>query len=172
MAKTNLTAHRLKELLDYDPATGRFTWNNVGPPRNAKKGDPAGGLGSKGHWCIKLDDRTYKAHRLAWLFMTGEWPQQQLDHMNGIPADNRFENLRECSTAENCQNQGKRKNNTSGFHGVHWHKLRRKWVASISVGMKRIQLGCFHDPAEAGAAYVKAKLELHIHSPAFSEKHQ
>lgn len=166
MAKTNLTAHRLKELLDYDPETGVFTWNNPSPPNRFKHGVKAGTIGAKGHIVIKLADQSYKAHRLAWLYVIGEWPKDQIDHMNGVPDDNRFENLRECNTAINCQNQHHpRKNNTSGYRGVHWNTWYGLWEASISVNMKRIVLGRFNTPAEAGAVYAEAKRLYHIHTP-------
>lgn len=168
MAKANLTAQYLRQILNYEPETGIFRWAIVRRPSPFKPGDRAGTIDKKkGHLIIKINGKSYKAHRLAWLYVTGEWPTTQLDHKNITPADNRLDNLRECTTAINCQNQGMRKNNRSGFPGVYWHKKGKRWIASISVNMKRIHLGYFDDLEEAGAAYMKAKLAFHVHSPAF-----
>jgi hypothetical protein len=170
MARPKLTAKYLREILNYDPRSGIFTWAIERRPSPFKPGDRAGCIAAKGHIAIRIDGWTYKAHRLAWLYMTGEWPKDQIDHMNGIPDDNRFENLRECNNAENCQNQGVRSNNTSGVHGVWWSKTHRKWQTRISVNMKSIHLGFFDSLEEAGAAYAKAKIKHHIDSPVFIKK--
>lgn len=164
MAIAYVTSERLKELLDYCPETGLFRWRVNRRPK-FKAGDIAGSTSTKGYRDIKIDEVSYRLHRLAWLYMTGEWPKDQLDHINGIKSDNRFANLREVTNAQNCQNQGKRKNNTSGFNGVHWSKRMHKWQVSISVNMKRIHLGYFDDPEQAGAVYELAKAKYHVHSP-------
>lgn len=166
MAKADLTAQYVRQILSYDPETGIFRWAIERRPSRFKPGSIAGGLAAKGHIAIKIDGQSYKAHRLAWLYMTGEWPHQQIDHRNRIPADNRFKNLRECTNPVNCQNQGIRKNNASGFAGVH--RFHKKWAASISINMTRIHLGSFDTPEEAAAAYMQAKNRLHISSSAIN----
>ena len=85
----------------------------------------------------------------------------QVDHINGNKLDNRRENLRLCTNAQNCQNQTKRKTNTSGYKGVCFHKKTNKWTAAISVNYKRIYLGLFNTAAEAGKAYSEAAKKYH-----------
>lgn len=171
MAKPQLTAKYLRKIMNYDPDTGLFTWAIERRPSPFKPGDKAGCKEGKGYISIKIDGASHKAHRLAWLYTTGKWPKDQIDHRNRIPDDNRFENLRECNTAENCQNQGLRSNNTSGFQGVHWRKDSRKWIARIMVNMKSIHLGYFDNAKEAGAAYAEAKAAYHIDSPVFKMRY-
>ena len=160
MAKTNLTAKYLREILNYDPETGIFTWRIKRRTSRFKPGDIAGTPAAKGHLAIKIDGQSYKAHRLAWLYMIGEWPTDQIDHKNRVPNDNRFANLRDCNTATNCQNQGIRKNNRSGFKGI-W-KIQNRWKAAISVEMKRIYLGSFDTPEKASEAYMTAVKLYHV----------
>jgi hypothetical protein len=110
---------------------------------------------------LSIDGRQYAAHRLAWLHMTGEWPPADIDHANGDPGDNRWNNLRAATRAQNISNGRKRSTNTSGFKGVSWRSAKEKWQAAITVnGLKRF-LGYFDDPAEAHAAYVRAAEKYH-----------
>lgn len=157
---TPLVAGRLRALLHYDPQSGVFTWrmNRKGGPR---AGDVAGNA-TDGYREISVDGRTYKAHRLAWLYMVGEWPAGPIDHRNGVGSDNTWSNLRAASHAINNQNlRGPKKNGTSGFLGVCWDKRRRRWVASITVNSRNKFLG-YHETAEAAHAnYVAAKRMLH-----------
>ena len=139
-----LTRDRLKELLDYDPETGEFVWRiNVS---NVKAGSVAGSFNSYGYIRIMVDGEKYLAHRLAWLYMRGYDPENQIDHLNGIRNDNRIENLREVSQSCNLQNTKVQSNNTSGFPGVCWHKQNRKWKAQIQIQGKKHHLG-YHDTA-------------------------
>jgi len=98
---------------------------------------------------------------LAWLFVHGFDPPQQIDHINGIRDDNRIANLRLATVAENSQNVGKQSNNKSGFKGVHWHARGKKFRAQIMANGKSKSLGLFHTAAEAAAAYDIAAAELH-----------
>lgn len=162
----DLTAERLRELFHYDPETGAFTWKMLTSPRGGVKiGDVAGSIDTKGYRIIRIDGRDHKAHRLAWLYMIGEWPKDQVDHRNGTPADNRFANLREATRAENGQNRATSKNNTSGFTGVSWHGRDRKWRAQIRAGGRNQHLGMFASAEDAHAAYLAAKAELHPFQP-------
>ena len=111
-----------------------------------------------GYCIIRLDDRLYTAHRLAWLYVHGQWPTHQLDHINGNRQDNRLCNLRPATNAENAQNRT-RKSNTSGFPGVR--KTNSKWTAEIKVNYKPIRLGRFDSPEAAYAAYLEAKRKYH-----------
>lgn len=156
-----LTQVRLKELLDYDPDTGLFRWK-LYRGRLAKRGDVAGGEGAKGYWRVWVDGKFYSAHRLAFLWMTGEWPEHEVDHINGVRADNRWANLRQSTRSENMHNRltsiGK-KNGT--LLGVSKNTHGGKFSAVIAVDGKRHRIGSFPTPEAAHAAYLKAKDELH-----------
>lgn len=154
-----VTHDRLLHLLRYDKETGHFFWRSP-VSRKVKAGDRAGWSAGVYHR-IKLDGVDYFAHRLAWLYVTGSWPKEHIDHINGNPADNRFENLREANPSQNLANQKRNTANTSGHKGVSWHKAAKKWSAYIKVNGKRRHLGLFHDKAEAAQAYASAALRLH-----------
>ena len=156
MQHTALTQTRLKQLVNYDPETGHFTWRMA--RRRCRPGDRTGCPMRNGYLVIRLDDVLYTAHRLAWLYMTGEWPPHQLDHINKDRSDNRFSNLRCATNAQNAQNRT-RKDNKSGFPGVR--RENKKWLAEIKVNYKPIRLGLFATPEEAHAAYLKAKQQFH-----------
>lgn len=159
-----LTAARLRELLSYDPETGIFR-RLVSTSSTARAGDVAGGLNSEGYVRIRVDGVSYRAHRLAWLYVHGRWPTDQLDHRNGVRADNRIANLREATNVENGQNYGVRKSNTSGHTGIHWHIRARKWVAQIRHTGRIHDIGYFDDMADAVSARAKAKAEMHPFQP-------
>ncbi len=161
--KTELTAARLRELLYYEPKTGVFTWKV--PPRNAKAGDIAGGVRRDGYVSIRCSGASYVAHRLAWLYMKGDWPAQDIDHRDGNRANNAFDNLREASDSENAQNRAIRSDNASGFPGVGWHKGKGGWQAKIGINGRRLFLGLFETPDEAHEAYLRAKERLHTFQP-------
>jgi hypothetical protein len=160
-----VSQERLHRLLHYNADSGIFTWKHSRGPR-ARAGDEAGAVDSYGYVVIKVDFRLYKAHRLAWLYVHGRWPESQLDHINGNPSDNRLLNLREASDAENAQNKKLPKSNTSGLMGATWHKRNKKWVATIS----SVHLGYFNTAQEAHDAYCKAKANLHKFQPTVRNK--
>lgn len=155
-----LTQKHLQTILRYEPDTGIFTWL-VNPTKRFKAGLVAGYLKNDGYRWIKVDGRKYAAHRLAFLSMMGRWPSQEIDHRNGVRADNRWENLREATRAENRQNRAARSNNRAGLLGVFWDAQNRKWQAQISSAGKRIFLGRFKDKQAAHAAYLEAKVKIH-----------
>lgn len=157
-ARERIDARRLREVLSYDPETGEFFWL-VGI-KGVCAGDRAGGLSrSRGYWRIQLDGQRHTAHRLAWLYMTGEWPRDQIDHINGIRTDNRFANLREATNAQNGANSSKRENTTSKYKGVD--RRGKRWRAQIRSGGKKYCLGMFDTPEEAYAAYCAAARKFH-----------
>lgn len=157
------TQSHLKELLHYDPETGVFTW--AVSRSGVRIGDVAGCLKRNGYRYIGVDGRDYLAHRLAWLYMTGLWPADQIDHINGVKDDNRLVNLREATHLQNHQNRALDVKNTSGFLGVSWHRVTEKWRAYISVGGQQKHLGLFTRPEDAYAAHLTAKAELHTFNP-------
>lgn len=162
MAKTDLTAQRLREVLHYDPETGVFTWR-VQPSSQVKVGDVAGGPGDQGYARITVDGFNRSAHRLAWLYMHGEFPKNQIDHADGVRNNNRLSNLRESSQSENCQNRAMRSDNTSGFIGVN--RKKGKWRAQIMVEGKNTTVGYFDDPAAAYVARLAAQATLFKFQP-------
>mgnify|MGYP000037034139 CR=1 FL=1 len=156
-----LTQERLKELLHYDPDTGLFTWIKS-TNTSIKINSVAGGKTSRGYIQIRADKKLYLAHRLAWLYFYGNFPESFLDHVNEKPSDNRISNLRLATHQENGHNKSTpHKNNTSGFLGVTWQKLNKKWLAQIRLNGKRKHLGLFNTPESAHKAYLEAKRELH-----------
>jgi hypothetical protein len=142
-----ITAERLRKLLHYDPETGVFTWRMQRGP--AAAGAVAGSPHRDGYVCIGIDGRWYLAHRLAWLYMSGEWPENQIDHHDGKRSNNRIANLRPATHAQNQMNS--RAYGQSGRKGVSWN--RGRWQARIRVNRVLIHLGRFDDKEEAAAAY-------------------
>lgn len=160
MATAILSQKALKELLHYDPETGEFTWL-VSRGRKAKAGSTAGSLDRHEYQVIGVQGKLYLAHRLAWLYAHGEFPPNDLDHINRVRADNRLQNLRLATRAENMQNISIPSSNTSGHVGVSWYKRGQKWQASITVNYKRIGLGCFPNIEDAIAARKAAEKTYH-----------
>jgi hypothetical protein len=146
--KAPITQAELKRLYSYDPATGAFT-RLVATNRRYPAGTRAGNLRPDGYRRIRIDGVLYQESRLAWLYMTGEHPSCLIDHANHATDDNRWENLREATFAQNMQNKGQHKNNTSGVKGVTWYAANGRWVANITVGRKMKHLGYFDDIAAA-----------------------
>jgi hypothetical protein len=140
---------RVLALLRYDPGTGVFTWR-VDHNYNAKTGEVAGARFDGGrYWTIGIDGENYLAHRLAWLYMTGEWPPADIDHRNRVGTDNRWDNLRLATPSQNLANAKKRSDNTSGVKGVSWFKQTRKWRAYVCQHGKETHLGYYATLEEA-----------------------
>jgi hypothetical protein len=161
--RNDLTADKVRQILDYDPETGFFQWKTANAT-NVKIGDRAGNKRkSKGkfRWVICILGTQYMANRIAWLYQTGKWPENQVDHIDNDQMNNKWKNLREATTAQNCQNQGIRKSNTSGFKGVSRIKKTGRWLAQISVGGKSKCIGTFATPEEAHKAYCDFAEKLH-----------
>ncbi len=159
--KTALTAALLRELFDYDADTGLFT-RKVSTTNRVKVGDVAGAKNQKGYINIMVCARLHPAHRLAWLYVHGVWPQGQIDHINGIRDDNRIGNLREATNAQNKQNMhAARADSKTGLLGVRWNDRHQCWQARIMVDGKGRHLGNFSTAEDAHAAYLSAKRELH-----------
>ena len=151
IARPELTAEYLRSVLHYEPEIGIFTWK-VSTSRRVKVGGVAGCQSGHGYLRIAVQSRLYKAHRLAWLYVYGAWPKDQLDHINRNRSDNRISNLRGVTNKQNLQNASKYSHNTSGHTGVCWHKQCSKWVAQIAHNRKHLSLGLFTNIEEAVAA--------------------
>lgn len=158
--RKTLTHERLLYLLNYDPVTGVFT-RNVGAG-GTKAGAKAGYLHkSTGYWFVKVDGQAYGAHRLAWFYVHGVWPEGELDHENTNTLDNWIANLREASNSANGANKPRYKNNVCGLKGVHLHRSTGKWKAQIKKDGRVTHLGLFTTREEAHAAYIGAARALH-----------
>ncbi|RJP45482.1 HNH endonuclease [Candidatus Parcubacteria bacterium] len=155
-----LSAERLREALHYDFDTGTWTWISA-PHSRVPIGSRAGSLDSKGYLRIGIDGREYRSHRLAWLYMTGEWPPHEIDHINLDKLDNRWRNLRLATGSQNQANKSLYSNNRSGAKGVGWHRRSRKWRAFIQKNGFQIHLGCFSAFEDARRAYEAAAEQLH-----------
>lgn len=149
-----LTQDRLKELLDYDKETGAFT-RRVTRGWRATAGSTAGTI-KNGYVLIRIDGVKYSAHRLAFLYITGEFPPKHIDHKNGDRSDNRFTNLRHASRSLN--NRNVRAYGTSGIRGVHWNRASNKWHAQIKIDGKSRHIGSFTTEKEAAAARHNAEI--------------
>ena len=150
----------LKELFSYNPETGEFI-RLKSVAKRAKVGDKAGSINRDGYIYITINYKKFLIHRLAWLYVYGEFPENEIDHINGNPSDNRIGNLRSATRCENMNNVGKHTNNTSGYKGVSWSKEVKKWEAKIAVNKKRINLGYFDKLESAYNAYCQAAKNLH-----------
>jgi hypothetical protein len=145
-----LTAERLRELLIYDPETGVFTWRQKTGCKGYV-GKVAGCIAkSEGRVSVGIEGRRYRAHRLAWLYVYGEWPSE-VDHINGDGLDNRLSNLRLATRSDQGANTKRRRDNSSGIKGVVWHPQSRKWRVQI----KR-DVGLFATKEAAARAYIEA----------------
>ncbi|HGV3510350.1 HNH endonuclease [Klebsiella pneumoniae] len=156
---SSLTHHRLQEVLHYSPDTGVFTWQ-LSNSNRVRVGGTAGSPNSGGYILIWVDRKSYPAHRLAWFYVNGKWPENEIDHINGVKFDNRICNLRQATHAENCRNRSMKKNNTSGVKGVSREGRLNKWRAECMVNGKQHRLGLFSSLTEADKA-VRQFREIH-----------
>ena len=162
--KSALTAERLRELLDYDPDTGEFTWKVRRGKGRIVPGKKAGSVfknpnRTSSYARVAIDGCSHYAHRLAWLWMTGEWPKEHIDHVDRNGLNNRWGNIRTASPAQNNANSSPRSHSASGLKGVHYCKKSGRFHARISVKRRTISLGSFGAAEDAASAYVAAALE-------------
>jgi hypothetical protein len=156
-----LSRDELMEFLEYDPSTGIFRWRRS-PSKNKAAGLLAGHKNGQGYREIEFRGKSYQAHRLAYIFIYGEWPSGEVDHINGTRDDNRIANLRNATKSQNQHNRKSWSRKTSStYKGVTFHKATGKWAASIQVNKKRKHLGIFENQELAHVAYRDAALELH-----------
>jgi hypothetical protein len=161
MDKTSLT-----ERLDYSPITGEFRWKVTAGSRKA--GDIAGSVFNNGYGMeyirIKCGRRTFFAHRLAWLFANGEWPDGYIDHINHDGLDNRISNLRTVDNETNQKNAKLPSHNTSGLSGVCFVSKTSKWHAYFSRNKNQVHIGSFLSLFDAAAARKSAELVSGYHA--------
>jgi len=155
------TYERVTGLLHYEPETGVFTWRHTCGDRHTIAGQVAGGINVHGYRAIRIDGGRYRANRLAWLWMTGDWPTHIVDHENGIKADDRWSNLRAATKSQNNANSRLKSNNKSGFKGVVYREKFGKWTAQITVNRTHRYLGAFDSPEAAHEAWLAAAKEAH-----------
>lgn len=155
-----LSQIRLKEIISYNLHSGLFTWLDGRGPRWA--GKQAGTIQKKGYVQIEIDSESFKAHRLAWFYVTDTWPDDQIDHIDGNRVNNAWANLRLATNKINAENKrSAQANNALGILGVGKKPDRGGYRARITIDGKSLNLGRFKTPAEAYARYVEAKRELH-----------
>lgn len=160
---STVSQSRLRELYEYDPNTGhllsKLHKKSVGWLRN-------------GYLTVDLYDqgktKHFRVHRLIWMYVYGDWPKGEIDHINGIRSDNRISNLRDVTRIQNSQNKKVYLTKTelpkSGYKGVNWNRFTNKWVASIGNNKKSIHLGSFDDPQKAYLSYLEAAKKFHTHN--------
>lgn len=153
--------HLIREFLSYNEETGQIVWTKD-KGKKIKAGSVAGSNNGIGYLAIKFNGKNFKAHRIAWLLKTGQWPVGVIDHINRDRSDNRWENLRSTTVRGNSFNRGLSKNNKSGTNGVYYAESAKKWRAMIRIDGKRVHLGYFKEKSEAELAYNLAKTEYHI----------
>ena len=154
-----LSAKDLRELIDYDESTGIFSWKKK--RRGIKTGVALGCDNGFGYLRITVLGKSYYAHRLAWLYVYGQWPKNEIDHINGIKNDNRIKNLRDISGIANLQNRVRcQKNSETQTLGVSWHKKTKKWQAHICVYKQRKYLGLFESIEDAHNEYLKEREKI------------
>ena len=152
-----LTQKRLLEVLRYEPETGYFYWNGK-QARNTLADAKAGGLSNHGYWVIVVDKKRYMAHRLAWLYVHGKWPENFIDHIDGVKTNNKISNLRNVTAQGNRENQHV-STGEIGILGVY--KRSSRFVAQITSGSRTRYLGTFDTPEAAHLAYVSEKRNIH-----------
>jgi hypothetical protein len=157
------TAEKLRELLHYDPLTGVFTRRvKTGGRYGADVGAVAGTLTDAGYLKVSVMSYQYRAQRLAWLYMTGEWPAADVDHIDGDRTNNRWANLRDVSRSTNLQNKrAAQSNSKTGLLGACWATRDQRFIARIKADGRYISLGGFDTAEQAHAAYIDAKRRLH-----------
>lgn len=158
-----MTQELLHQMLKYNKDTGIFNWK-ISPSRIVKKDSQAGNIRKDGYIQIKIKGKMYLAHRLAWIYEYGIFPEDYIDHINHDRADNRIQNIREVSRFDNNRNQSIRSDNTSGVTGVYFDKSQNKWRASINGKYGKVYLGIFSSKDEAIVAILVARKEHQYHN--------
>lgn len=160
-----LTYQEARELLSYDPESGKLVWR-VNRTGTAKAGDEVGGphlYKGKAYRTFKVKGQYHFAHRVAYLLVTGVFPEDEIDHENGNGMDNRWSNLRVVDRNTNMKNLRMYSTNTSGVQGVYWNKSLNRWHARIHHEGKRVHLGFYTNVEDAVAARTAAEVTYGFH---------
>lgn len=144
-------AERVRELFGYDPETGIFIYRIARSNRHA--GSQAGARRRDGYTTLSIDGTRYYAHRIAWLYVTGHWPKNDIDHADGDRTNNRWSNLRDATRSQNIANTSRRSTNRSGIKGVFLNAQTRRWYSQITVNGLVHHLGHFDTREQAANAY-------------------
>lgn len=153
MEKNTKESVTISDWVSYCPESGDFRWIKS-PNRRIGAGSIAGRITNHGYASIRICGHDYVAHRLAWFAMTGYWPSDDIDHINGIRSDNRWSNLRAASRQQNCSNR--KPNSNRPYKGTYFNSRSKKWYSRIKFNQKQIHLGTFTTCEEAHAAYQAA----------------
>lgn len=160
--QATLTAEKLRQILSYDPDIGVFRWRSLPLKQSHMLGTIAGyrNKSNYGYCSISIGNKRYYIHRLAWLYVTGEWPKNSIDHIDGDRHNNCFDNLRDVTSAVNSENRHyPQSGNKSGYVGAYFR--RGQWYSGISVRGKSIWLGSHKSAEAAHSAYLQAKRKYH-----------
>lgn len=163
-----ITREELKRLLTYDSSTGIFTnlvkrGRNGMSPCGSISGSIFTGATGKKYVHIVINKKIYKAHRLAWLYFYGSFPENEIDHIDGNGLNNKINNLRHVTRTDNCKNLRRSKNNTSGITGIGRHKMSGKWRVRIGVNNKLLEIGYFDSLFDAACVRKSAEIEYGFH---------
>jgi len=150
-----LTQAIVKKHLSYNPKTGVLTRKSTGEAQLKRA--------KEGYLRVKIQGKQYPTHRVVWLYTYGEFPENTIDHINGVKTDNRIENLRDVTSTENNRNRSLSSNNKSGISGVYWCKRYNRWVARIGSKSGKENLGNFKNLFEACCARKSAEIRLGYH---------
>jgi hypothetical protein len=156
--RNEVTQQRLKELVTYNPQSGQLFWR-LNRRGQKPAGTEAGTLAQDGYIKIRIDGLSYQAHRLIWLYAYGEWPKEEIDHIDLVKSNNALLNLREASHTQNMQNVASRKK--EGKKGAHFDKRRNHWYSSIRIQGKQKRIGTFPTERLAHKAYMAASKKYH-----------
>ena len=162
-ALTNLTAEYLRSILSYNKKNGVFTWKITLSKR--RSAGSVAGFKNEGRIKIGIDNNDYMAHRLAWLYIKGEWPEFEIDHKDGNKANNKWGNLRHATSSQNQRHKGIQANNKTGYKGVCFDNKRQKFLATINKTVngkkKHFHIGHYNTSQEASEAYIIAAKKIH-----------
>lgn len=150
--------NELKSCLEYNQDTGIFTW--IKSKRKSIIGKVAGSPDRHGYIDINVHGVRSKAHKFAWLYVYGEWPDE-IDHINGVKYDNRISNLRKCTKSQNMKNRKIQKNNKTGYVGVCFDNTCNRYRATAKLNGKKFHLGMYKTAIEASEAYVEFAKKNH-----------
>ncbi len=174
---SELTAGIVRELLDCDIETGEMRWKErdvkwfkqgkrtaehsckIWNTKNAGQKASRLNPGSGGYFRVRIFNKFYPSHRIIWLWHYGKWPDHQIDHLDGNPANNKIDNLADKTNAENGKNRKMHAKNISGYPGVSWCTREQKWKASVNIQGKPKHLGYFEIKEDAYSAFLEKARE-------------